>query len=76
MFKNNLLHYFTHTAKQGNLSIERSSLLKRGNTCASSSYLEKIFSDVDLLKSSCKGFQTVYMVDFNILLLIQYDQVR
>ena len=31
----------------------------------------KDFSDSDLSKSSCKGLQTVYMVDFNILWLIQ-----
>lgn len=44
---------------------------KRGLTCANIQILGKDFSNNDLLKRKSKDLQTIYIVDFNSLWLIQ-----
>lgn len=49
--------------------------LKRGYTCANIQISGKDFSYNNLLKSKSKDLQTIYIVDFNSLWLIQSGQI-
>ena len=75
MFKNNRsIILLTKLSKETDLQWyekEGSFLFKRDNTCASFQLSGKDFSDNDLSKSSYKGLQPVYLIDFNIIWILQ-----